>query len=234
MKAVFISSIFFSSLFLMPLSAQDCDQYFAFRDGITMEMTNYDAKDKVEGKSIMQVNSDNTTSQNAASTLSISYYDKKGEKLFENLDIQLVCKDRTLSIDRASFNNMFNSMKEVEGMEVDVHGEFLEYPADMKVGDELTEAPYTVTTGMSGINMTVNTTIGNRKVLSEESVTVPAGTYQCYKISYDLITKNNFMNTTMSYEEWYAPEVGMPVKSISYKNNGKIASKSVLTKLTGI
>ena len=229
MKQTF--SFLFIIIFLTTfIKAQDCSDYFAFKDGIQLEITNYTAKDKVEGKSIMKVKS----AQASEATMSMTYYDKKDKIVFENFDVNLTCEARAVSIDRASFMNAFTSMTGVEGVEIDVDGEFLEFPADMKVGDKLKDAVSSVTTNISGISMTNDTKFINRKVRSKESITVPAGTFECYKISYDVSTKNTLMTMTMSFEEWYAPQVGLPVKTIIYKKNGKLDSYSLLTKLTGI
>jgi len=81
---------------------------------------------------------------------------------------------------------------------------------------------------MTMMNMTISIT--NRKVEAVENVTTPAGTFECYKISYDIATKM-MINVKMKGTEWYAKNVGL-VKSESYNNDGKLMGSNLLTGLT--
>jgi hypothetical protein len=61
---------------------------------------------------------------------------------------------------------------------------YLEYPVDMKEGDALKDGNFSMdyknAGGMAG---NVSVSITERKVLSKESITTPAGTWECFKIS---------------------------------------------------
>ena len=80
---------------------------------------------------------------------------------------------------------------------------------------------------MTIMNMSVSIT--NRKVEAVENITTPAGTFECYKITYDVATKM-MINVKMKATEWYAKNVGM-VKSESYTSDGKLAGSTLLTGL---
>ena len=76
------------------------------------------------------------------------------------------------------------------------------------------------------MNMFVNIT--NRKVEGKESVTTPAGTFDCFKITYDIETKFG-VKIERNAIEWIAKNVGT-VRSESYKGD-KLEGYTELTKL---
>lgn len=76
--------------------------------------------------------------------------------------------------------------------------------------------------------MNMSTTIKNRKVEAIENVTTPAGTFKCFKISYDIVTDTFLKKVTSKAVQWYSENVGM-VRTESYGQNGKLDSYSVLT-----
>jgi hypothetical protein len=75
--------------------------------------------------------------------------------------------------------------------------------------------------------MVVN--ISNRKVLGNETVTVPAGTFNCYKITYDVETKLMFKINT-NVVEYINKGVGN-VKTETYDKKGKMLSATVLSEV---
>jgi len=77
---------------------------------------------------------------------------------------------------------------------------------------------------MTVMNITI--AITNRKVEAVENVTTPAGTFECYKISYDIDTKMMF-TVKVKGVEWYAKNVGL-VKSESYSTDGKLMGSNLL------
>ena len=99
---------------------------------------------------------------------------------------------------------------------------FLEYPASMKEGDSLKDGIFNMDfKGNGGINGTVSVALTERKVVGKESMTTPAGTWDCFKITYH--SKINIkivigIPINMDVTEWYAPGFGV-VKTES--NGGK-------------
>jgi len=77
--------------------------------------------------------------------------------------------------------------------------------------------------------MTMTINISNRKVEAVESLTTPAGTFECYKISYDVATKM-MVNVKSKGVEWYTAGIGM-IKSETYSSDGKLLGSNILTSL---
>jgi len=104
------------------------------------------------------------------------------------------------------------------------------FPSDLSVGDELPDASITVSIKSSGVNMfTMTVWITNRKVEAREEMTTPAGTFDCFKMSYDIETKM-MVKVQSKAVQWFTEDVGM-VKSESYNKNGKLVGYSLLTDL---
>jgi len=115
-------------------------------------------------------------------------------------------------------------------MEMSVEGGNLEMPWKLKAGDMLKDGDLKMSFSSGGTTMmNMTTSITNRKVEAVENVTTPAGTYECYKISYEIATKM-MINIKMKGVEWYAKNVGL-VKSESYSTDGKLMGSTVLSGL---
>ena len=68
------------------------------------------------------------------------------------------------------------------------------------------------------------TTLSHRKVVGKESITTPAGTFDCIKLSYEVQTQI-LSSVSGSAIEWYAADVGI-VKTVSYNKTGKMIGYS--------
>ena len=90
---------------------------------------------------------------------------------------------------------------------------FTEYPANMKIGDNLNDGEFSMDFKMqSGLNAHVDMSITNRKVDGMETVTTPAGTWDCFKISYHSKIKMKIgigIPINANVTEWYAPGFGV-------------------------
>lgn len=119
------------------------------------------------------------------------------------------------------------NLTELEGFRIESTD--MQFPSGMTVGQQLKDASIQLSLdGPVPVNMVSN--ISNRKVESRESVTTPAGTFDCYKISYDLFSKVSIVKTEGRVVEWYAPGVGL-VRSESYNKKDKLLGFNELTGL---
>ena len=104
---------------------------------------------------------------------------------------------------------------------------YVEYPSSMKAGDALKDANFNIDMDQGGLKQTLILNISNRKVEGKESVTTPAGTWDCFKISYKakLTIKTAGIGIPMNIDgtEWYAPEFGI-VKTESKQGGTAITS----------
>jgi hypothetical protein len=101
----------------------------------------------------------------------------------------------------------------------------------LEVGQTLKDITYNMKMSMNGMNlMNRSFTVKDRKVESKESVSTPAGTFDCFKLTSTFISKGGLGSGTMKTITWYAKNTGM-VKSETFSDKGKLMSRQVLSKI---
>ena len=142
-------------------------------------------------------------------------------------DLTMECRDGVFTFDMDQYLND-EMLTAVEDMEFTITGDNLEFPAEMNAGDQLKDGKISlVVEDMPMMNMT--TTVYNRNVEAIEKITTEAGTFECYKISYDVLT-DAMIDIQTSGIEWIARDAGA-VRTESYNKNGKLTGYSELVKL---
>lgn len=101
----------------------------------------------------------------------------------------------------------------------------LEFEIDpgMEAGTKLPKSSLRLSAGM----VTMRANLWDGKMLGIESVTVPAGTYDCVKISYAMVMSTPNGNDKRNIIEWYAKDLGL-VKSAETDKKGNVTSETVL------
>lgn len=212
--------------------AQDgCSKYYPMVEGATFQYTMYNKKGKTEGVTdytITDVGSDGGTT---TATFDMKYTDDKGKELF-NSDYNISCSENGIKIDYESlFPTAMMKQYEDMGMEMDIKGSDIRIPNDLSVGKELEDANVTVAIDMGAMKMNFSVDMTDRKVEKTESVTTPAGTFDCYLITEHNTSKTMGTTQEMDNKVWLAEGVGM-VKQEMYKKNGDLMSRSELTKFS--
>ena len=107
--------------------------------------------------------------------------------------------------------------------------DYLEYPPQLSVGEHLKDGKFhNDRNNGQGVQL-VDMNLTERKVEGKESITTPAGTWDCFKISYKFKTAIQFYGNVnvvnMECMEWYAP--GFGVVKTQYKDYGSAELISV-------
>ncbi|WGK65419.1 TapB family protein [Croceiramulus getboli] len=224
-----IAIIVLSSLGLWAQSA--CNNYFPMEEGATFQYTTFDKKGKMEAKADYTVTEVETVEAGTQATLSINFKDKK-EKEVMTSSYRYTCAGDRIIVD---YQSLFPSemLEQYSNMDVDMSftGTDIEIPNTLSVGQELEDA--NVTMNFSAAGMTMKTTVDmiNRKVEKKESVTTPAGTFDCYVIYNDTEAKVMMSKNRSSSRMWLAENIGM-VKQEMYNKGGKTISTTELTSYT--
>lgn len=206
-----------------------CSTYYPLEDGASLQYTNYDRKGKEDGQINYNVTNVESSGDNVSATMMMEMVDKKGNTYTS--DYEIACDGNVVKIDFKSLMNeqMLSQMGDVE---MDISGTDVELPNSLSVGQELPDANMELKMKMGGaINMNTNVETINRKVEKQESITTPAGTFDCYVIYSETKTKMMMANKTFPSRTWLAKGVGM-VKQESYNKNGKLMGSMVLTQYT--
>lgn len=221
------------ALFLLAMFAfanaraqSNCSAYYPLEDGASFQYTNYDKKGKEDGQVNYKVTDVQNNGGTTNATMVMEMMDNKGKTFTSDYDI--ICEGDVVKIDFKSLMNeqMLSQMGDVE---MDISGTDVELPNNLSVGQQLPDANMEVKMKMGGgINMNTNIETLNRKVEKKESVTTPAGTFDCYVVYSETKTKMMMANQTFPSRIWLAEGVGM-IKQESYNKNGKLMGSMVLT-----
>lgn len=207
--------------------AQECG-YYSMSEGMVTTYQNQDAKGKVTGTT-------RSTCMNISKVGATTIYKMKSDftdaksKNESTKEYEMRCENGKFSIDMRNFIDP-KSMEAFKGMEINVDSKDMVYPSGLVAGQALPDASITISAATGGVgllNLFVNIT--NRQVAGIESVTVPAGTFECFKITYDVETKMMFkINATVT--EYVNMGIGN-VKTITYDKKGNIAGTTLLVEL---
>jgi hypothetical protein len=192
-------------------------------------METYNGKGKLTGKIHQKVIDFSKTSSGFKSKVKSTTLNEKGKEL-TSADIEFTCDNGIVLMDMKNFIQE-DQMKAYEGYEVKVEAEALEFPSELNIGQILTDGFITITATNSPLPMKTKFTISDRKVEAKETVTTPAGTFECFKITSKLNIESHVgitMNFNFISVDWIALKVGT-VKNESYSKNGKLNGSSLLT-----
>lgn len=203
------------------LSVAQCNEYYVLNEGTAWTYETYSAKGKLSGKTQQHVKSLEKTATGFTAIVTAVLYNDKGKEQTKG-DLEMSCVNGTFIIDMRKFipeeqQKMFESYK------MNIQSENLEIPSSLSTGQKLKDGSITWTAEGSPIPMKMVVTVYDRKVEGKETITTPAGTFECFKISSKSKVNTQMgvnMNFNFSSLEWIAPKVGT-VKSESFDKNGK-------------
>ena len=231
MKKILLS-LFFSSTFLL-LHAQDCGSYFPMKPGNSYTLSSYNDKDKLTGTVTYTVVSLSNVADFTVAQLHCDIKDDRG-KLTDSTTYTYKCKGADMYIDMKNFVSQ-QQLEAYKDMQISVSGSDMMVPGNLSAGQSLQDGSMHM--DITNNNMpfaTIDVNMTNRKVQSQENITVPAGTFNCYIITSDFSMKVATMGMgfpmTMTEKEWYSYGVGM-VRSEVYNKSGKLTGYSVLTQV---
>ena len=207
-------------------SAQECPDYYPLKTGTNWEMKHYDAKDKLSSSTQTEILSYTPNDQGYELKLNSKSFDQKGEPVYTG-EFVTKCVDGVFYVDMRSFLDPA-SMSGYQDMSISYESQNLEFPSNLEAGMAMNDGSLTMTVTNQGVKlMTISTHISNRKVEGKEDITVEAGSFSAWKISYDIETKIIF-KTKMHCVEYFVPGKGN-VRTESYNEKGKLTDYSVLS-----
>jgi len=207
--------------------AQDCG-YYSMSKGMVLGYQNFDAKGKLTGTT--RSTCVDVIKEVASITYKVKseYADAKNENQSSH-EFTMRCEAGKFYVDMQNFVDP-KSMEGFKDMELSVDSKDMEYPAGLSAGQTLPDASITISASSGGVKiMTMTINITNRKVIGTETVTVPAGTFECYKITYDVESKLMF-KVSSQVNEFVNMGAGN-VKTETFDKKGKLLGLTVLTEL---
>ena len=214
-------------LFSSMVYAQDCKLFFPDQIGSLREMTSYDKKDRITGKTIQEILNVEEDGNDISLTVKTIIKDAD-ENEISNSEIEVGCENGVFKIDMSDY--LGDMLEAYQSMEIEMEGDNLSFPSNISVGDKLDDSSIDVRIINNGIQMMqMNIRIFNREVLDKEKVTTDAGTFDCFRISYDMESSTRIITVKTSSLEWIAEDVGV-IRTETYNKRGKLSGYSELTK----
>lgn len=232
MKKIIISVVVLLCFGFYFANAQEsCSKFYPMEEGTSFQYTMYNKKGKTEGVTDYKIKDVTDSGGSTSATFDIKFTDEKGKEVF-NTEYKISCSENGIKIDYNSLmpSQMMEQYEEM-GLEMDITGTDIKLPNDLSVGTTLDDANVSVSMNMSGIKMNISVDQTNRKVEKIESITTPAGTFECYLITETTKSKTMGATQEMNNKLWLAEGVGM-IKQESYKKNGDLMSRMELTKFS--
>ncbi|WKV10695.1 TapB family protein [Marivirga harenae] len=221
-----LAFIFILSSPLKSWAQSDCNPYLLLDEGRKWTTSNYNAKDKYQGKQSYEVLSVSEDAGTLTANVMLTSYDRK-DKLVLEKEVEFTCKDGVVEMDMSKYVPE-ETMESFKNMDVEMEFDAITIPENLEVGQYLEDGGVTMTIA-GPMQMKMEIKIQDRKVMSKEEIEVPAGTYDTYKINS--IVKFDAMITRETKNiEWIAKNVGV-VRTEQYDKNGKLNSYSVLTEI---
>ncbi len=221
MKYLFALALLFTAA---ALHAQDCKNFYYMQNNKIIEMSIYGKKGDVAGRNVYHVSNVKSSGGTVTSDVNSEMFDKKGKSIAKST-INFKCTGGVMMLDMKMMvpqqqSQQFNTEAKADNV-------YIEYPTSMKPGDNLKDASMTMEMNNNGMIQTLTMNVTNRKVEAKESVTTPAGTWQCFKISSKskIHMKMGPIGIPMNFDttEWFAPGFGI-VKTESKQGGTMITS----------
>ena len=223
MKTLFlIATILLSS---MLIKAQEI--FFPSKVGVVLEYKSYDKKDGETGTTRYTITEVNKMGKDMDITYLILKMDKDKKVQFED-EITVNYKDDKLFLDMSNiFRQSILSEKGELPKNFKISGTDVVTPSYLKVGDKLPNSHVNMAIKRGIINIKIAINITDRTVESLENITVPAGSFEAYKINSKMSAKASIINKTSTSSEWLVKGIGM-VKSESYDKKEELESYTEL------
>lgn len=211
------------------LRAQQC-LGVAIKEGTGYEVLTYDGRGKETGKLIYNIKKVTQEGGKTMVDVELETFDKRKSVMANTF--QLTCDGKEMRMDTRMA--MGGQQSEAYGeMKMNFTSTDLIYPSDLSVGQTLPDGSLHGEGSMGAMVFTMDTQMKNRKVEAREQVTVPAGTFDAYKVTTDMqfdMKAGIKSSSTMQLISYRTNDVLFDIKSETYRN-GKLITSSVLSKI---
>ncbi len=213
---------------IISAKGQSCEAYFPLTKGAVMELTSYNEKNKPQTVCTTIIQNVENMGNDVNLTLHADIVDEKNKPV-SKVDYDARCSEGSFFINMKSLISS-DQLKAWESMTVKIDANDVSYPLNCTAGQKLEDASLKVDVFMNDMKMpgmTIN--VIDRKVIGMESITTPAGTFECVKISATQKVKY-IVGYEMHTIEWLSKGNGI-IRSESYKGE-KLKGYTLMTKLT--
>lgn len=201
------------------------------KEGSGYEMLSYDAKGKENGRLVYKIKKVSKEGADTVIEMDFESFDKKEKSQMTNT-FTMRCNGNEMRVDASSLMPQGQG-SQFESFDMTFTSKDIIYPASLSVGQKLPDGSFHGEGATGPMSVTMDAEFTNRKVEGKEQITVPAGSFDTFKISSDMnismktVMKMNFDFSSVSYR---SPKILWDVKTETYRK-GKLAGTTVLSKL---
>jgi len=206
------------------------DVFFPSKKGMILTTANFNGKGKLEGYVRTSVKDVTGSSDNGTIVYTVQALDKKmqPEKPKEappQYVAPIVGGVIELSMEPwAALSG---------GKDIRITGTQMVMPSKLAPGDRIKDSNVSMTLSMAVGKVTADVATTGQKCVGIETITVPAGTFECHKVERKSVTEANMVVKITRVDNsvvWYARGIGI-VKSLTYDEKGKLKASSELHEL---
>jgi hypothetical protein len=203
------------------------DVFFPTKKGTALVVASLDAKGKVEGYVRTTVKEVKGAGDNLTVVCQTEILDKKRQP-----DKNVGAVEFTVQVVNGAVVADVGSMLKLpatSGGAIVFTGDTLRLPSKIKPGDRFKDANMAMTVDLGIMKMKTEIAVTDYKCLAVENVTVPAGTFEAYKMTQTVTTTNKMVNVkqTTTTVSWNVLGIG-PVKAVVTDEEGKVQSMTEL------
>ncbi len=234
MKKLAIIVLLFSMGLTGPVVlAQECNYYLPLVANSGLEYENYNRRDRLEGSQKLIIKRVQTIDDQIIATINASYFDRRNRMEHEG-EYDIICKGNALKLDVRSVIDQ-SVLEGFQGMNINIESDDIVLPSDLSVGQDLPDTSMKIIVSSGGLQIAeLNILIKNRKVIGRENLSVPAGTFDAFKISYQTHIETRAIGIPIRSNsrtiDYYAKNVGL-VRSEFYDDKDRPQGYSVLSRI---
>ena len=198
-------------------SARDYDKsgYCPITKGMVLEYVNYSPDGTRTSSYVMKVTDVSGTLEEGTVRFDQFFFDADGKPLFSddggNLPMEV-----SVGGSEGTVSRMSDVGKVMKIQDIMSKGDGSSVPAGMKVGTTIPDGRIKVKIG----KITANITTQNRQVAARDSITVPAGTFDCFLVKEEQVTRT-VGSKAERIETWYAAGIGCITQAV-YDRKGRL------------
>jgi len=197
------------------------NMFFPTKEGMTLEYANLNNKGKADNYTRMTIQTVEGSGDNLTVNYVMTFLDKN-RKPASTLEVpySVTIVNGVVELDMKNF-----ATPGTESM-ITVEGGRLRIPSTLSPGLKLDDVNFTLTVNM-GFKIRTDVALTEQECLAVEDITVPAGTFNCYKLtqtSTATVMRKTVINKIIT---WYTPQIG-EVKVETYDAKNKLQTTKVL------
>ena len=244
--AIFPGPVQFQSLFMKPLiaiflltfmdialSAQVKDSFYVLRDHCLITFRQFNRNGDPVGRVVYQTVQVHRQKDMDSIRLLAAQYNRNGIRV-SLYPAQVQCSKGTLWWDMG-LTGPAALVQKIRSFQVRTQQASMVYPDSMQKGDSLDDGYMEMDLDLEGKTISrEQMSITDRKVEGMDRITTPAGTWNCYRISYTARLRTSLLGIgiplVFRYREWFAPGFGL-VKRQAYRKKNKLSGSLILVSI---